>query len=282
MAKSSDSNSKPVAFITGASTGIGRATAELMLKKGFTVYATARRTHLMDDLQKAGARVLHCDITSDADVQTVIDTIIAEKGRLDVLFANAGYCLLGPVELHSTEEVRRQFDVNVLGCGRVIAAALPHMRNQQSGRIIITSSAAGHVSMPGMAWYPATKHAQQGLAHGLRMEVAEFGIHVSLIEPGYIDTDIDNASLPTLDKAEQHAQAAAYQHQMTVFREKWSKGIDTGASAKTIARAVLHAATAERPRRSYHPNADARMAIFLKRWFGYGLLDKMIPGQSIR
>ena len=271
-----------VAFITGASTGIGRATAELMIKKGFTVYATARRTHLMADLEKAGAKVLSCDVTKDEDIQNVVDTIINAEGRIDVLFANAGYCLLGPVELLSTEDVIRQFDVNVIGCGRAIAAVLPHMRKQQDGRIIITSSAAGHVSMPGMAWYPATKHAQQGLGHGLRMEVAEFGIKVSLIEPGYIDTDIDNASLPYLDKAEQHPNASAYQDQITVFRKKWSEGIDKGASPKTIARAVLHAATSEKPRRQYRPNIDSRMASFMKRWFGYGLLDRIVPGQSIR
>ena len=271
-----------VAFITGASTGIGHASAKLLLQNGFTVYATARRTNLMDDLKELGAKVLHCDVTKDAEVQSVVDTIIAEEGRIDVLFANAGYCLLGPVELHSTEDVIHQFDVNVFGCGRVISAVLPHMRNQKDGRIIITSSAAGHVSMPGMAWYPATKHAQQGLAHGLRMEVAEFGIKVSLIEPGYIDTDIDNASLPSLDKAEQHPNAAAYKDQMTVFRKKWSDGIDNGAPVDTIAKAVLHASTASKPRRQYRPNSDARGAVFMKRFFGYGLLDKAIPGQSIR
>ena len=273
---------KKVAWITGASTGIGYATAELLLKKGFSVYATARRTHLMKDLESAGATALHCDVTNDESVRGVIDTIISRESRIDVLFANAGYCLLGPVELQRTEDVIRQFDVNVIGCGRAIAAVLPYMREARDGRIIVTSSAAGHVSMPGMAWYPATKHAQQGLAHGLRMEVAEFGIKVSLIEPGYIDTDIDNASLPTLDKAEQHPNAAAYEAQMTVFRKKWSAGIDGGASPKTIARAVLHAASAPKPRRQYRPNMDSRLAFFMKRWFGYGLLDKMMPGQSIR
>ena len=274
--------SSKVAFITGASTGIGYASAALLLKNGFTVYATARRTHLMEELKNAGARVLHCDVTKDEDVQKTVDAIIAEEGRIDVLFANAGYCLLGPVELHSAEEVARQFDVNVVGCGRVIAAVLPHMRKQGDGRVIVTSSAAGHVSTPGMAWYSATKHAQQGLAHGLRMEVAEFGIKVSLIEPGYIDTDLDNASLPTLDAAERRPNADAYQKQMTVFRKKWSAGIDNGASADTIAQSVLQAATADKPRRQYRPNMDARLACFIKRWFGYSVLDLILPGQSIR
>ncbi len=272
---------KKVVFITGASAGIGYASAKMLLQKGFTVYATARRLELMKELEQQGAKIMKCDVTKDEDIQNVVNTIIQNEGRIDVLFANAGYCLLGPVELHSSEAVSQQFDVNVVGCGRAISAVLPHMRKQKSGRILITSSAAGHVSMPGMPWYPATKHAQQGLADGLRMEVKEFGINVSLIEPGYIDTDIDNASLPWLDKAEQHDNASAYAHQMKTFRKKWSTGIDKGASADTIAKVVLHAASSKKPKRRYHPNMDAKAAIFMKRWFGYGLIDKAIPGQSI-
>ncbi len=270
-----------VVFITGASTGIGHASAKMLLQNGFTVYATARRVELMKDLEQQGAKIMHCDVTKDKDIHDVVDTIIKNEGKIDVLFANAGYCLLGPVELHSSEAVSHQFDVNVVGCGRAITAVLPHMRQQKSGRIIITSSVAGHVSGPGMAWYPATKHAQQGLADGLRMEVKEFGIKVSLIEPGYIDTDIDNASLPYLDNAEQHPNAYAYAHQIKTFREKWSTGIDKGASPDTIAKVVLHAARANRPKRRYHPNLDAKAALFMKRWFGHGLLDKFVPGQTI-
>ena len=271
-----------VVLVTGASSGIGKASAKMLIENGMTVYATARRIHLMKDLEEMGAKVMKCDVTSDEDVQSVVDTIIKNEGRIDIVFANAGYCLLGPVELHSSTEVSRQFDVNVVGCARVISAALPHMREQRSGRIIITSSVAGHIGMPGMVWYPATKHAQQALGDGLRMEVKEFGIKVSLIEPGYINTDIDNASFPYLDMAEAHPNAQAYQKQMKAFRKKWGKGIDKGSSPDTIAEAVLQAATADKPKRRYHPNSDARMGIFLRRFFGYGLLDAMMPRQLIK
>lgn len=273
---------KTIVFITGASTGIGHASAKLMLENGFAVYATARRVELMQDLRQMGAKVMRCDVTKDEDIQNVVDAITADEGRIDVLFANAGFCLLGPVELLSPKDVAHQFDVNVFGCGRAVAAVLPHMRKQGSGRIIISSSVAGHVSLPGMAWYPATKHAQEGLADGLRMEVKEFGIHVSLIEPGYINTDIDKASFPYLDKAGKHPNAAAYAEQMKVFRAKWGKGIENGASPDTIAKVVLHAATSSRPRRRYHPNADAKVAIFARRFLGYGVLDRILPGQAIR
>ena len=273
--------SKKIAFITGASTGIGFASAKKLLENGFKVYATARRTHLMKDLEKMGAVVIHCDVTKDEDIQKVVETIIQNDGKIDVLFANAGFCLLGPVELQNIEDLRYQFDVNVLGNARAISAVLPHMREQKSGRIIITSSVAGHVSMPGMAWYPATKFAQQGMGDGLRMEVKEFGIKVSLIEPGYIDSDIDNASFPYLEKCEKHPNASAYAHQMQTFRKKWGDGIDKGSSPDSIAKVVLQAATARNPKRRYRPNMDAKAAVFMKRWFGIGFLDRIIPGQSI-
>ena len=271
-----------VAFITGASTGIGHASAKKLLANGFKVYATARRTHLMKDLEELGAVVMACDVTKDEDVQNVVDTIIQNEGRIDVLFANAGFCLLGPVELQNIEDVRYQFDVNVLGNARVFTAVLPHMRKQKSGRIIICSSVAGHVGSPGMAWYPATQHAQQGVGDGLRVEVKEFGIKVSLIEPGYINTDIPNASLPYLDKCEKHPNAAPYKEQMRNFREKWSKGCKNGASPDTIATAVLHAAQSSSPKRRYTPNADGKLAKFLERWFGYGLIDRISPGATIK
>jgi len=271
-----------IVFITGASTGIGHASAKKLLENGFKVYATARRTHLMNDLSELGAVVMACDVTKDEDVQKVVDIIIKNEGKIDVLFANAGFCLLGPVELQNIEDVRYQFDVNVLGNARAFTAVLPHMRKQKSGRIIITSSGAGHIGSPGMAWYPATKHAQQGVADGLRMEVKEFGIQVSLIEPGYINTDIDNASFPYLDKCENHPNAAPYKEQMKNFREKWSKGINNGASPDTIAKAVLHAAQSSSPRRRYAPNMDTKLAKFVKRWFGYGLIDNIMLGQTIK
>jgi NAD(P)-dependent dehydrogenase (short-subunit alcohol dehydrogenase family) len=112
------------------------------------------------------------------------------------------------------------------------------------------------------------------------MEVRGFGVHVSLVEPGYIDTDIDNASLPYLDKCEKHSNAAAYQAQMKTFREAWSKGVDSGSSPDSIAKAVLHAATARSPRRRYTPNADGMLGKLLKSWFGYTLLDRLMPGGS--
>lgn len=275
---------KKTILITGAAYGIGRASAEVLLKNDFIVYGgdKAEAYDHLCTLKHDQFHPLQMDVRSDEETEAAVDQVMAEQGRIDVVFANAGYCLLGPVELQLTEDLLDQFNVNVIGCGRVIAAVLPHMRQAGNGRIIINSSSAGHVSMPGMAWYPATKHAQQGLADGLRMEVKEFGINVSLIEPGYTNTNIDNASFPYLDKSEKHANAPAYASQMKNFREKWGKGIDGGAHPDTVAKVVLHAATADKPKRRYHPHMDAKFALFMRHFVGYWMIDRIIPGVTIK
>ena len=272
---------KKVALITGASAGIGHATAKSLIEHGYTVYGAARRIHLMDDLVAAGGHAIEMDVTDSEAVGKGVARIIEDQGRIDALFANAGYCLLGAVENLPMEEVKRQFDVNVFGVGRVIQAALPHMRAQGAGTIAICSSAAGHVSMPGMVWYPATKFALQALGDGLRMELKPFGINVTLIEPGYIATSIDEASLPYLDIAAQHPEADAYAEQRENFRKNWSKGIKEGANPDTIAEVVVKAFESRKPRRRYHPNLDARAAILTERLTGNFVLDRVIPGQSI-
>lgn len=271
-----------IALITGAAYGIGRATAEKLLAEGFVVYGADKEADQLATLSHENFHPIVMDVRDDQEVKDGVQKIIEERGRIDHLFANAGYCLLGPVELQAPADVADQFDVNVVGIGRVVSAVLPHMRKAGAGRIAICSSAAGHVGMGGMAWYPATKFALQGLAQGLRQEMAEFGIKVSLIEPGYIRTHLDVASLPTLDKCEQHENAPAYAHQMQTFRKKWSDGIANGAKPETIANAVHKAFTDAKPRRRYHPNMDARASIFMKRVLGDGFLDMLMPRMSIR
>jgi len=282
MRLSLKSDMKKVILITGASSGIGHASAKALLQKGFTVYATARRTELMKDLEQSGAKIKKCDVTKDEDIQNVVDEIITNEGRIDILYANAGFCLIGPIEFHDIEDVKYQFDVNVFGVGRAITAVLPHMRQQQSGRILITSSGAAHVSYPGMIWYPATKHAIKGLADGLRMEVKEFGIDIIQIEPGITRTGIKKASMPYLDKAEKHANASAYARQTKVFRNNWwGKMWKAAAPVSTVTKVVVKACTSKRPKRTYTPNIDAKLAVFSRKFLGYGILDKPISKRAI-
>lgn len=273
---------KKVAFITGASTGIGHASAKLLQENGFKVYATARRVELMKDLEGLGATVMHCDVTDSDEVQKTVDTIIEKEGQIDVVFANVGYCLMGPIELQSVEALQKQFDVNIFGMHRQLAAVLPHMRKRGQGRVLITSSSAGHISMPNLGWYSSTKYVQQAVGDSLRGELKPFGLSVSLIEPGYTDTDIDNASLYTLDECEKHPEAnEEYRRQISNFRKRWSKGIDDGAKPELIAKAVLRAATDAKPKRRYSPSMDAKMSKFMRRFLPAGLLENVLRGVSI-
>jgi len=270
-----------VILVTGASSGIGHASSLALIRQGHLVYGAARRLRLMDDLVAAGGRAIEMDVTDDDSVLTGVDRVISEQGRIDGLFANAGYCLLGPVECLPPREVTRQFDVNVVGVGRVVQAALPHMRQNRSGTIAICSSAVGQVSLPGLAWYAASKFALEALGDGLRMELKPFGIRVTLIEPGYIDTPIDEASLPYLELAGRHPAAGGYATQIANFRKRWSAGVDHGASPETIATVVVRAFAAANPQRRYHPNRDARLVIAAKRLLGDAVLDRLLPGRTI-
>src|ERR1700754_928544 len=178
-----------VALVTGASSGIGKATAVALRELGYTVYAAARRVDRMRELADLGVQVLAMDVTDDESMTGGVKRIIAEAGRLDVLVNNAGYGSYGALEDVSLDEARRQFDVNVFGLARLTQLALPHMRAQRSGYVVNVSSIGGKMYEPLGGWYHPTKFAVEALSDSLRMELKPFGIHVVVIEPGAIRTE---------------------------------------------------------------------------------------------
>src|SRR5688500_4118409 len=180
---------KRVALVTGASSGIGEATAKQLREAGFTVYAAARRVERMRHLTKSGIRPLAMDVTDEEPMRAGIDRILAEEGRIDVLVNNAGYGSYGAVEDVPMEEARRQFEVNVFGAARLTQLVLPHMRQQHSGTIVNITSMGGKISTPLGAWYHATKFALEAISDCLRMEVKPFGIDVIVIEPGGVKSE---------------------------------------------------------------------------------------------
>ena len=177
------------ALVTGASSGIGEATARKLQSLGFTVYGAARRTDRLNSLAAEGVRALAMDVTDDASMQAGIDRVIAETGRLDVLVNNAGYGSYGALEDVGIDEGRRQFEVNVFGAMRLAQLALPHMRTQGSGTIVNITSMGGKIYTPLGGWYHGTKFALEALSDCLRLEVKPFGIDVVIIEPGGIATE---------------------------------------------------------------------------------------------
>jgi len=185
-------NSNKVWFITGTSRGFGRVWADAALKRGDKVAATARNLASIADLQdKYGENVLtlELDVTNPEQVKTTVEQAYAHFGRLDVVLNNAGYSLVGTIEEAGADDIRAMYETNVLGPVAVIQAALPLLRKQGWGHILGTSSNLGHVVLPVIGYYCSSKWAFEAIYESLAAEVKDFGIKVTIIEPGAYATE---------------------------------------------------------------------------------------------
>ncbi|MDE8674588.1 oxidoreductase [Priestia aryabhattai] len=261
---------KGVVLITGASAGMGKATAELLLEKGYIVYGAARRVDKMKDLEVKGARILAMDVTDEQSMIDGVNRIIQEQGRIDVLFNNAGYGSYGAVEDVPLDEAKRQFEVNLFGLSRLTQLVLPHMRKQKSGKIINNSSMGGKVYTPLGAWYHATKHALEGYSDCLRFEVAQFGIDVVIIEPGSIESEWNDITLENVQKTSGHTAYA----KMTKAFVDMSKRAPKSTSPKVIAEIVLRAIESKKPKTRYVAGQFAKPLIALRKLVS----DRMYDG----
>ena len=262
----SSTSDRPI-LITGCSSGIGRESALSLHAAGRTVFATARRLDSIADLAEAGIRAARLDVTDEVSMVDAVSAIEAQAGPIDVLINNAGYGLYGPVEQVPMAQVREQFETNFFGLVRLIQLVLPGMRENGRGRIVNVSSMGGRTTLPGGAFYHASKHAVEALSDALRMELRQFGIHVVLIEPGPVNTpwnDIAAASLPgTETDADPYAdyKAAVAASFATATTGPLAR---LGSSAADIAAVVTKAATSPRPRTRYLINPIAKVAVAAK------------------
>jgi NAD(P)-dependent dehydrogenase (short-subunit alcohol dehydrogenase family) len=267
--------SQPVAFVTGASTGIGFETAKKLAAHGFTVYAGARRLEKMEPLKALGINVVALDVTDEESMSAAVGGVIAAHGRIDVLVNNAGYGSYGSLEEVELAEGRRQFDVNVFGLARMTQLVLPAMRASGRGRIINVSSIGGQMYEPLGAWYHATKFAVEGLSDSLRLELKPHGIKVSIIEPAGTQTEwgsISGESLlatsgrgPYMDQAKVVAAALAS-----------TDGSAMSTHPDVIADAIVHAATSARPKTRYPVGKGARAILLLRRVLPDRVFDVVI------
>lgn len=179
-------------FITGASRGFGRVWTEAALQRGDKVVATARSLSSIADLsEKFGDNVLPLalDVTKIDQVKSAIDTAFAHFGEIDIIFNNAGYSLVGTIEEGKADEIRALYETNVLGPVAVIQAALPYLRKQGYGHIVGTSSNLGHITLPVIGYYCSSKWAFESIHESLALEVKQFGIKVTIVEPGAYATE---------------------------------------------------------------------------------------------
>ncbi|WP_077373895.1 oxidoreductase [Mesorhizobium prunaredense] len=259
-----------VALVTGASSGIGRATAIALQSAGFRVFGTSRRAAKNSD----GLSMLACDVTDDASVAKLVDDVLAETGRIDLLVNNAGVGLFGGAEESSMVQAQALFDVNVFGVLRVTNAVLPIMRRQGRGRIVNLSSVQGFIPAPYFALYASTKHAIEGYSESLDHELRPFGIRVALVEPAYTRTSFeDNLAKPDqlLDIYD-----AARAGMNAVVR----KAMEKGDSPEVVAKTVLVAATDRAPKRRYAAGKMARQVSLLRRFVPASAFDKSLRKQN--
>ncbi len=185
-------------LITGCSSGIGHATALRLAGAGWSVYATARSTEKIADLERAGCRTLGLDVTDEESMRAAVAAVEEAEGAVGVLINNAGYSQSGAIETVPMEAVRRQFETNVFGLVRLTQLVLPKMRAQRWGKIVNLGSMGGRLTFPGGGYYHATKYALEAISDALRFEVRGFGIDVILLEPGLITTEFGDAATASM------------------------------------------------------------------------------------
>ncbi|TYL83457.1 oxidoreductase [Bradyrhizobium cytisi] len=254
-----------IALVTGASSGIGEATAERLAKAGYKVYGTSRRG------AQAGGRsfeMLALDVTSDESVEAAVGEVMQREGRIDLLVNNAGFGVApAGAEESSMDQARSIFDTNFFGLIRMTRAVVPHMRRQGNGRIINIGSVLGFLPMPYGALYAATKHAVEGYSESLDHELRTRGIRVSVIEPAYTKTPFDANFM------EPDAKLDEYRESRAGVTKRVNEVMTTAESPDVVADTVLKAASAARPKLRYAAGKLANRLRLLRRFAPAGLVD---------
>jgi len=259
-------------LITGATDGLGRAAALLLAQRGYRVFAAGRSAEKRAQLdalsreKNLSLETVELDVCDDGSVQRAVANVLAKTGDIDVLFNNAGVNFTAAVEDLRMEDWRRQFETNFFGVLRVTQAVVPHMRERGHGRILMMSSVSGFVTAPTQGAYSSSKFALEAMSNALRLELYPFGVHVVLIEPGYIVTGIQQAaselSKPYMDKMNSGPYAPLYSQFLESVTESRAKSKTT---PEDCARVILQAIEAANPRIRYGVTQLATVAKWCKR-----------------
>ncbi|EAQ25909.1 oxidoreductase [Roseovarius sp. 217] len=261
---------QPVALITGASSGIGRASAVAFAKAGYRVFGTSRKPMTAP---ANGITMLVADVTDDASVRALIAEVMAASERIDLLVNNAGYALSGAAEESSIGQVQALFETNFHGVVRVTNAVLPIMRARGAGRILNVGSVLGLIPGPFGAYYAASKHAIEGYSESLDHEVRPFGIRVAVIEPWATKTSIE-ANSPQGDRP-----VPAYAQTIARYQTAFDAAMAAGDTADDVAATIVTAAQDRSPRLRYPSGKAARQTSFARRFLPRALFDRTLRKQ---
>ena len=272
-------------LVTGSSTGIGRATALRLDRAGFHVFAGVRNRGDAEALEASGSDRLEpviIDVTDEGTIAATRERIAqVTDGRLDGLVNNAGIVVAGPIETLDLDGLRRQLEVNVTGQVAVTQAFLPELRAAK-GRIVLMASIGGRMSLPYLSPYHASKFALEGIGDALRMEMSQFGVEVSIVEPGAIATPFWEKGTEQVNQvleAMTPKQRDLYEAPAIAAAEGARKAEKRGSPPDRVAKAVEHALTASRPKTRYLVGTDARVQAALRRFLPDRLLDRLVASQ---
>jgi short-subunit dehydrogenase len=257
-----------VAIVTGASSGIGAATAEMLANAGYKVYGTSRKGA---QTNQRAYKMIALDVNSEASIHAALKEVMQTEGRIDLVVNNAGFGVAaGGAEESSVEQAKSIFETNFFGVVRVIRAVVPYMRQQGQGRIINIGSILGLIPAPYMATYAASKHAIEGYSESLDHELRTRGIRVSVIEPAYTKTNFE-ANAPEVD-----TKIEAYDVARKALAKILKSAVENGDDPKVVAKVVLKAANAKHPKIRYTAGKLACRLSFLRRFAPAALVDKGI------
>ncbi|MGG3572265.1 oxidoreductase [Bacillus gobiensis] len=261
---------KKVVLITGASSGMGEATAIRLNKAGYIVYASARRNERMKHLEEQGIHILKMDVTDDVSMVQAIETITNEQGNIDIIVNNAGYGSYGALEDVPMSEAKYQFEVNLFGMARLTQLVLPYMRKNHFGKIVNISSIGGKIYEPLGSWYHSSKYAVEGLSDCLRLEVKDFGIDVIVIEPGGIKTEWGGIAGDNLLKISGNT---AYGELAKKYRNFFKDGTG-GSEPDLIAKIIEKSISVKRPKTRYAAGFGAKPFLLIRKILSDRLYDR--------
>jgi short-subunit dehydrogenase len=258
----------PVVLVSGVSSGIGKAVASALAAKGFDVFGTSRNPQGIEPIP--GVELVQLDVTDDGSVAGAVSAVMQRAGRIDVLVNNAGFGVFGAAEESSISQAQQIFDTNFFGLVRVTRAVLPYLRAQGSGRIINIGSVLGFLPAPYGALYAASKHAVEGYSESLDHETREFGVRVTVVEPGYTNTSFE------ANAADADSPIDSYVTIRSHVQRVLTEAVHAGDDPAVVAEVVLKAATSRTPKLRYPAGSLARRLSLLKKFAPATLLDRGI------